>query len=139
MSDELYQAAIMDLANAADGAGTMENPTVEAVADNPLCGDRIKLAVRMEDGHIAAIAHEVKGCVLCQASAAALSRHAIGATPAALREVAAEVTGMLKKQEVALPWEELKAFQPVAAHRSRHTCVTLPYRALDKAFVAAGL
>lgn len=139
MSDELYQAALLDLAAAADGAGSLADPTAEAIADNPLCGDRVRMQVRLADGRVTALAHEVKGCVLCQASAAALARHAVGATPAELREVAAEVAGMLRKLPGVLPWPELQAFTPVAAHRSRHTCVTLPFRALDKALASAGL
>jgi hypothetical protein len=73
MSDELYQTRIVALAKSKTGAGKLAAPTKSARRDNPLCGDRVTIDVKLDDtGHIAEIAHQVRGCLLCQASAAAL-------------------------------------------------------------------
>ena len=60
-------------------------PTKSARRDNPLCGDRVTIDVRLDDsGKIAEIAHQVRGCLLCQASAVgAAPRLPSAATPPA--------------------------------------------------------
>ena len=48
----LYDEAIKAAAKAQAGAGRLTEPTIELTVDNPLCGDRITLGVRLEHGHI---------------------------------------------------------------------------------------
>ena len=74
MSDQLYQDKIVALAKSKTGAGKLAAPTKTARRDNPLCGDRVIIDVVVNgEGKIAEIAHQVRGCLLCQASAAALA------------------------------------------------------------------
>ena len=71
---QLYQDRIVALAKAKTGAGKLAAPTKSARRDNPLCGDRVTIDVKLDDsGQIAEIAHQVRGCLLCQASASALA------------------------------------------------------------------
>ena len=67
MSDELYQEKIVALAKAKTGAGKLATPTRTARRDNPLCGDRVIVDVTLDAaGKITEIAHQVRGCLLCQ-------------------------------------------------------------------------
>lgn len=134
MSDALYQQALKELAQAADGAGRLEAPSASVRLDNPLCGDRITLDLTLEGERVAALAHETKGCLLCRASAALLGREAPGRTADELAAAHAEIVALLKG-EIAAPthWPALAAFSPVRAHKSRHGCVLLPFRALSLA------
>jgi nitrogen fixation NifU-like protein len=45
---------------------------------NPLCGDRIRLDLRIADGKIAAVAFSGKGCAVSQAAASMLTDELIG-------------------------------------------------------------
>ena len=104
-------------------------------------GDRVTMEVTVADGVITGVGHKVRGCVLCQASASAIGTHAVGQPVAALEEVRAAIYGMLNDQPAAAPdpWSgDVAAFQPVAAHKSRHQCVLLPFDALLRALAAAG-
>ena len=147
MNDALYHKAVMRMAATAKGAGGLEPSDASAVADNPLCGDRVTMDVTLAGGAVTGVGHKVRGCVLCQASASAIGTHAPGQTPTALREVRAAVEAMLNGGPSgsgpsgpgsagpgpgpAPPWtEDMEAFQPVAAHKSRHQCVLLPFDAL---------
>jgi len=70
MSEQLYQERIVALAKAKTGAGKLASPTKSARRDNPLCGDRVTIDVKLDgQGRIAEIAQQVRGCLLCQASA----------------------------------------------------------------------
>ncbi len=134
MNDGLYQKSIMDLARDTTTAGNLDEADATATVHNPLCGDRVTIALRIQDGTVAAVRHRVKGCALCQAAAATVGRHAPGATVENLRDVSAATEAMLKHGSAPNSvWPDIEAFQPVAAHRSRHECVMLPFRALLKA------
>lgn len=137
MSQEIYQKAIKDLAQANYAGERLKQPSVTVTLDTPLCGDRITLDVQMDEGRIAAIGHETRGCLLCRAAASLLGHMAPGATPAELQTAQAELTALLNGQiDAPTQWPAFSPFSPVAAHRSRHGCVLLPFRALSAALEA---
>jgi nitrogen fixation protein NifU and related proteins len=132
MSDQLYHQAILELAKQGREAGRLEAPQASVTVDNPLCGDRVTLDLNLADGRVREVGHRVRGCLLCQAAAAAIGRRAPGATPAALRIVARDLGEALAgaPEAAGKSWPELAAFAPVHAHKSRHECVLLPFEAL---------
>jgi NifU-like protein involved in Fe-S cluster formation len=135
MNDELYHQAILELARKARGASRLEAPQASVTVDNPLCGDRVTLDLSLADGRVREVGHKVRGCLLCQAAAAAIGARAPGETPAALRAVARDLGAAIAgaPEAAPLPWPELAAFAPVHAHKSRHDCVLLPFAALTQA------
>ena len=138
-ADRIYHEAIKALANSATGHGALKAPQGRAFIDNPLCGDCVEMQVNVADSRITALAHQVKGCLLCCAAAAVIGRGAVGATLEEVEQISTGVTQMLEQQ--APPpagWQELSAFAPVHGHRSRYDCVRLPFQALLAALRAAG-
>jgi len=131
---ELYQKSLMRLAANAYGAGKMDNPDAEGTMDNPTCGDRITIQVRLDNGKITELVHDNRACMLCQASASLLAENAIGLDLTELEKVQARVTDLLKNGAPGdeMPWEKLSYFEPVRDHKSRHLCVLLPLNALQK-------
>lgn len=140
-ASELYQAAIKSLAQADTGHGRLDAPDGRALADNPLCGDRVEIEVSLAGGRVAALAHRVKACLLCRASASVIGRRAAGATPAEIERIAGGLKTMLEAEEPPAGWDagwdELAVFAPVRGYRSRHGCVLLPFQALLSALRAA--
>jgi nitrogen fixation NifU-like protein len=133
MSDELYQEKIVALAKAKTGAGKLADPTKTARRDNPLCGDRVIIDVKLDgQGKIAEIGHQVRGCLLCQASASALSAVAIGKDAGGIADIRHDAERALGREQGAAH-EPYSAFAPVAAHKSRQDCVLLPLEALKDA------
>ena len=138
MSDELYHQAILELAKSARQASRLEAPQASVTVDNPLCGDRVTLDLSLADGRVREVGHRVRGCLLCQAAAAAIGERAPGETPEALRSVARDLGQAIAgaPDAVGRRWPELGAFAPVHAHKSRHECVLLPFAALTQALDA---
>jgi nitrogen fixation NifU-like protein len=136
----IYNARMLRLAAEAVGAGRLAEPDASAEIVNPTCGDRITVDVRIANGRIAAIGHEVHACVLTQASASLLGRHAPDRTAAEIHEVATQIEAMLNGESGAPAgdWSDYAALAPVRAHRGRHECVMLPLRALLAALAAGG-
>lgn len=139
MGDALYQKALIETARLARSAPRLDDADVTLRLDNPLCGDRVELDLRLDHGHVGAIGHKVRGCALCQAAAVILADHGPGKAPDTLRAVLERIRGFLADgHALDLPdWPELDLFLPVRPVRSRHRCVTLPFeavvQALDKA------
>ena len=133
MSDQLYQDRIVALAKAKTGAGKLANPTKSARRDNPLCGDRVTIDVRLDgQGRIAEIAHQVRGCLLCQASASALASVAIGKDSKGIESLRHDAERAIGREQGEAA-EPFSAFAPVAAHKARQECVLLPFEALKEA------
>ena len=131
MSGDLYHEAIVRLARAARGAGRLAAPDATVTLDNPLCGDRVTLELRLVEGRVAALAHRVRGCLLCEAAASVIGEAAVGAAAADALEGRAFLEAVLgggsgPKER----WRELEVFTPVASVPSRHRCVLLPFEAL---------
>lgn len=135
MIEDVYQTDLLKLAAQARGAGRLAEPDASATVDNPLCGDRITIDLKLTDDRVAEIGYEVKACILCQASATVIGRHAPGKTAEELRSTAADVEAMLKGRADAPggEWAEFAAFEPVRKAKSRHDCVLLPFMALSRA------
>jgi nitrogen fixation NifU-like protein len=137
MSDAIYQRELLRLAANATGNGRLEHPDVTIVHDNPLCGDRCTIDVRFDaDGKIVELRHDVRACILVQASASILGSKAIGASAADFAKLDADVRTMLKDEGAPPPppFADYEIFKPAAQHKNRHTCVLLPVEAVVKAF-----
>ncbi len=136
MNDAVYQKDLLRLAAVAHGAGELDAPDAHVVRDNPLCGDRCTLDVRMDaEGRIAELAHDVRACVLVQASASILGEHAAGRTAAEIDALERDVKAMLAEgaRPPGAPWEDFSLLAPAAPYRHRHACVLLPLEALREA------
>ncbi len=75
MSDlrELYQEVILDHGRRPRNFRALETPCQSAEGYNPLCGDQLKLYVKLEGDRIADIAFEGAGCAISTASASLMT------------------------------------------------------------------
>jgi nitrogen fixation NifU-like protein len=138
MNTDLYHSELVARARQAFGEGRLPQPAASITLDNPLCGDRVTLDLQKSDGTVKAIGHEVKGCLLCAASAATIAEFGQNRSPADLREMAAAAAALMKDgTPVPDKFAGLRVFQPVHASKSRRDCVLLPFEALGKALDAA--
>lgn len=138
MSDELYQAALVARAKQGRTRGRLTKPQHSITLDNPLCGDRVTLDVNLAEGRVSAVGHQVRGCLLCEASAEVIASQALGKTLGELADATSAVTAILKEGKAAPAgsWPELAIFAPVHRVKSRQDCVLLPFEALNKALAS---
>lgn len=131
--DNLYNKELLRLA--AMGDCRLESPDHTIVHNNPLCGDRITLDLRIADNLISEVGYKAQSCALCKASAQLIKDLSIGRNLAELQEIHMKLKSQLKeKSAISLPndWESFHIFQPVAEIKNRHSCVLLPFQALAK-------
>jgi nitrogen fixation NifU-like protein len=138
MSSELYHAELVARAREAFGEGRLASAAASITVDNPLCGDRVTLDLEKNGDTVKAIGHEVKGCLLCEASAATIAVFGQNRSPSELREMALAARALMKDgTPVPEQFAGLRVFTPVHATKSRRDCVLLPFEALGKALDAA--
>lgn len=140
MIDKLYQKTILKLAANATAHGSLDDASHSVMVHNPMCGDRIKVYIKMQNNELIDFTHEAKACALCQASASLLGEHFKGLNNTKLRELIDLIkisleddNGPEKNNWPTEKWQELDVFNVVREHKSRKTCVTLPFDALLQA------
>jgi nitrogen fixation NifU-like protein len=74
----LYQESILAHHRAPHYAGRLDQPTHAADGNNPLCGDRAAITLRVGDGRILDMRCEVQGCAICRASGSMMAEAIIG-------------------------------------------------------------
>lgn len=72
MSDDLFREHVLDHYRHPRNRGTLEHPDITYEDANPLCGDRMRIDVRLEDGRIGAVRFSGQGCSISQAAASML-------------------------------------------------------------------
>jgi len=135
MIDELYSARILKAAANMPRAGRLAAPDASAEMVSKLCGSRVLVDVRLEDGRIADYAQEVKACALGQAAAAILGEHALGASVEEIESARDALRAMLKTG--GLPPEgrfaDLAMLAPVKDYPPRHASTMLAFEATAEA------
>ena len=138
---DLYQEVILDHGRKPRNFRRLEGADRTARGDNPLCGDRMELWVKLDgDGRIADAAFQGKGCAISMASASLMTETVRGKNAAEagdlsdkFRELA--MTGACPNCAAALAddMERLEVLGGVAEYPSRVKCATLAWHTLNAA------
>jgi nitrogen fixation NifU-like protein len=135
---ELYRELILDHARSPRHFGKLEDATHTAEGINPLCGDKLRLFLRLDDaGVVSAASFEGSGCAISVASASLLADMIIGMTAEQALEYFAAVTTRLTSAgsdvEPDLDLGKIRALDGVREFPSRVKCATLAWHALNSA------
>jgi nitrogen fixation protein NifU and related proteins len=76
--DDLYREQILDHYKNPHHWGEIEDADLEFEDFNPLCGDELKVQLKVVDGKVADVAFSGHGCAISQASASMASDEVIG-------------------------------------------------------------
>ncbi len=141
---DLYQEVILDHGRHPRHAKRLEDFTATAKGDNPMCGDRVQVWLKLDADVVGAIGFEARGCAISIASADLMAEtvqgRARGDTRAlfeAFREMAR--TGSCPSCDAAIsePMERLAPLAGVHEYPSRVKCAMLPWHALIAALDGA--
>jgi nitrogen fixation NifU-like protein len=95
----VYSEAVLDHFQHPRNAGDLAAASAVVEVNNPVCGDVLRLAIRVEDGRILEARFQTRGCVTSIASSSLLTEMLLGKTLAEARaitaaEIAAELGGL---------------------------------------------
>ena len=115
-----FRAVVLEHFKRPRNRGPIERPTASIEGANPLCGDRIRVQLRVQDDCVAEAGFTADACAICIASASMLTDRVRGMTIRDARAI-----------DVRWLHGALEGEPPAARRR----CVTLPldtlHRALD--------
>ncbi len=132
----LYQDMILDHNRAPQNFRRMENANRRVEGNNPLCGDRLTVWLRMEDDIIQDAAFQGSGCAISKASASLMTTAVKGKTrveaEALFERFHLLVTGSLRQAE-AESLGKLAVFSGLSEFPVRVKCASLSWHALKAA------
>jgi nitrogen fixation protein NifU and related proteins len=92
----MFSDAVLNHFRNPHNAGDLADATATIEVTNPVCGDVLRLAVRLEDGRIAAARFKTQGCVAAIASSSVVTDLLIGKSPAEAHHITPEqISGAL--------------------------------------------
>lgn len=131
--DDLYRRVIMDHYKQPRNRGTFDAEAVTINLNNPTCGDRIALQLRMEDGIVQEARYTGEGCSISMASASMMTEAVKGKTIHEALELADRFSTMVKGEAVEFEeYEDIEALSGVSKFPARIKCATLAWNALRK-------
>lgn len=135
---ELYQQVILDHHRKPRNFRTLPPPTQDAEGVNPLCGDVVRVQLRVEGGLIRDIAFQGSGCAISRASASMMTADLHGKSVRDAEEAFARFRAMLTGggeagADPAAALGKLGAFAGVREFPSRIKCAILPWHTMHAA------
>jgi nitrogen fixation NifU-like protein len=131
---ELYQQIIVDHSRHPRNFGRLAGAQ-RADGENPLCGDRVTVYVRLSGDVVAAAAFEGAGCAICIASASLMTESVRSRTIAEVDALGERVRELVTA-EPGSPLDDRDPLSPLAGVRRfpvRTKCALLPWHALRAA------
>ncbi|WP_028594203.1 Fe-S cluster assembly sulfur transfer protein SufU [Paenibacillus assamensis] len=132
--DDLYRRVIMDHYKKPRNRGLFEDDAVTIDLNNPTCGDRISLQLKVEDGIVQEARFTGEGCSISMSSASMMTQAVKGKTFEEALEMADKFSAMVKGEEVTFEdeAEDIEALSGVSKFPARIKCATLAWNALRK-------
>jgi nitrogen fixation protein NifU and related proteins len=133
----LYQELILEHNRAPHNYRPMENANRRVEGNNPLCGDRFVVWLRMEGDLIADVTFQGLGCAISTASASLMTSAIKGKTRAEAEALfdrfLAMITGSATEQGKAESLGKLVVFSGVAEFPIKVKCASLSWHAMKVA------
>jgi nitrogen fixation protein NifU and related proteins len=141
-SRQLYQEVILDHNRKPRNWGVLADATHQAEGLNPLCGDHIHVAVKMNGRAVESIAFQGESCAICKASASMMTTVVKGKPREDAEQLIQEfrdmATGKLDPAVEAHHLGRLTVFSGVRDLPTRVKCAILPWHTLHAAFNSLG-
>ncbi|MGE7673383.1 Fe-S cluster assembly sulfur transfer protein SufU [Lysinibacillus sp. NPDC094403] len=133
--DQLYRSVIMDHYKNPRNKGSIEEDAVTIDMNNPTCGDRIHLTLKVTDGIVEDAKFDGEGCSISMSSASMMTQIIKGKKVEEALELAEIFSKMMMGEEYSEKYdlEDVEALQGVSQFPARIKCATLAWKAMEKA------
>jgi len=125
---------ILKIASNTDNHKILKNYTHASKVKNPICGDEMKISLKIVKDKIVDVGYQCKSCVYCQASVSLLSRHTINKTILNVKKLLSLAETFFEKDNTVF-LKEWSVFNKIFVKKniSRKECLLLPFKAISKA------
>lgn len=133
--DSLYRQVILDHYKHPRNRGEFADEAMTIEMNNPTCGDRIFLQLKVDGDKIEDVRFTGEGCSISMASASMMTQAVKGKTIAEALKMAEEFSRMMLGEDVDITvfgLDDIEALQGVANFPARIKCATLAWKAVEK-------
>ncbi len=134
---DLYQDIILDHNRRPRNYRALEEPTYSADGYNPICGDEIKVFLKLDGDKIEDISFQGQGCAISTASASLMTVELKGKTlseaMAGFKRFQDMLAEEVEKEVDFLDFGDLASLSGVRLFPARIKCATLAWHALEAA------
>ncbi len=132
---ELYQEVVVDHNRNPRNFGPLEDMDHQAEGYNPVCGDQLKLFLKISDGRIEKVRFHGEGCAISIASASLMTEALHGKTETEARKLFERFQNMILQAppQDLRPLGKLAALAGVREFPTRVKCATLSWHTLQAA------
>lgn len=134
---ELYQETILEHNKNPRNFREIEDASRTADGNNPLCGDALRVYVKLDGDIVADVSFKGSGCAISKASASMMTQAVKGRTREEAEEIFNEfhdmVTGALDPEAEETHLGRLKIFSGVLEFPARVKCASLSWHTLHGA------
>ena len=130
----IYQEKILNLANENKRSIAIEDFNRSFEVKNPMCGDEVKVRLKLIDKQITDISATVRGCALCEASAGLVVK-LFKNNDIPNKQLTEDFENWLNNIDQPIPAtlpKEMDVFKPIKEIKNRHKCITMPFEATVK-------
>ena len=139
---DLYQEVVIDHSKRPRNFHKMADPGHTAQGYNPLCGDKVAVYVKIENGRVSDVSFEGSGCAISTASASIMTETVKGKTPEEARALFDRFHDLVtrggspdgSKPELG----KLEVFSKLSDYPARVKCATLVWHTLRSALEGVG-
>tara|TARA_R110002096_G_scaffold61468_10_gene152809 strand:- start:10525 stop:10971 length:447 start_codon:yes stop_codon:yes gene_type:complete len=129
---DLYQEVIFDHNRNPRNFRVMEGADRQIDGFNPLCGDRLTLFIKLDDGKIVDASFQGQGCAISTASASLMTDIIKGQSEQEAQQLFALFHKMATGEQVEMDdLGKLAVLAGVCEYPARVKCATLPWHTLD--------
>jgi nitrogen fixation NifU-like protein len=136
--EDLYREIILDHYRSPRNKRRGVEGAIAVKHDNPLCGDELHLAVDVQNGQLADVAFDGKGCSISQASASMMTEAVQGQSVDEALALAETIRLMMHGESPGDDLGDLMALEGVAKFPVRVKCALLAWMALKDALTRDG-
>ena len=138
--DELYKEVILDHYKSPRNKRELPNASSSCSRNNPLCGDEITVALRVDDDVVTEATFQGAGCSISQSSASMMTEAITGSTVQASLDLAASFRGMMagEVEPDEATFGDLVALKGVVKYPIRIKCAVLAWDVLQEALQGDG-
>ena len=133
--DALYREVILDHHRHPRNFGVLEGAQAKVEGYNPLCGDRVEIFVKSENGQILSdCKFKGEGCSICMASASMMTEEVLGKSLPEIEDSIEGFRALMKGEECPLAVEgDLESLVGVRNLPGRIKCALIPWTTLNDA------
>ncbi len=130
--EALYREVILDHHRHPRNFGALPGADAKVEGFNPLCGDRVEIALKVQDGKVLSECRfQGEGCSICMASASMMTEEVLGKTLDQASEQVENFRALMKGEECPLGVEgDLESLVGVRNFPVRIKCALLPWTTL---------